>query len=392
MEEEFIRLGCQMNELLGDTLSRHGQVDRCSQIRLVYLHSSHSETAERSPESKELIPLILEEFGIRGQYEFINVTNDRNDLSLDVLDDYMSSHLKDIVLLVNALGSDLLYSTVMYLDARGYTNYLALNSFSTLDNAVLNHPRVIRIVPRDGSNALLFKALLDSVTTDHRLLLVDELDKWAVGLADSIQSVTSNITRYDLGDLVDGTVTLPQGTLSIIALASPAIPSLFSILPQRTVDVRLLLLGDPDNGVKPATTQELQYLAAWNTKMIVPEINVDVMDEFITRTDYTNVSNSLGALISLIQLASYLKYTIVHDSRLLLDSNGQINALYILPSIRNYYINLALDQLTMDVIASNYDVVYFTEVGLPATSVDTIGVSQIVDGDIRMYIADRQLS
>jgi len=386
MEEEIIRLGCQMNELLGDTLSRHGQVDRCSQVRLVYLYSSLSETSERSPDSLELIPLILEEFGIRGQYEFINVTNDSNDLSLDELDEYMSSHLKDIVLLVSALGSDLIYSTVQYLDSRGYTNYLMLNSFSTLDNAVLNRPRVVRVVPRDGTNALLFKALLDRVNADRRLLLVDESNRWARGLANSIQSVTNDITRYNLRDLVNGTAALPSGTLSIIALASPAIPSLFSILPQRTSDVRLLLLGDADKGVKPSTIEELQYLTAWNTKMIVPEIDFDVIDEFISRTDYTNISNSLGVLISLVQLATYIKHAIVHDSRLLLDSNGQINALHILPSIRNYYMGISLDQLSMDVIASNYNVVYFSEVGLPATSIDTVGVSQVEDDDIRMYL------
>lgn len=373
-----------MNELMGDNI----RYDKCSHIRLVYLYSSQSESSERSRESVELIPLVLDEFGIRGQYYFINVTDDNGngEIDLDDLEEFMSSHRRDIVLLVSALGSDLTYSTVQYLDSRGYTNYLMLNSFSTLDNAVLNRPRVVRVVPRDGTNALLFKALLDRVNADRRLLLVDESNRWARGLANSIQSVTNDITRYNLRDLVNGTAALPSGTLSIIALAEPATPLLMQLLSRRTADVRQVLLGDGDNSIRPDSINELQALNAWNTRMIVPKVNTDIIDEFIERTGYTKISNSLGPLVSVLQLAAYLKYALVHDSRLLLDSNNQINALHLLPAIRNYYMGIELDQLTMDVLAATFDVVSFSSIGLPATNTETVGVSQVEDDDIRMYL------
>ena len=120
--------------------------------------------------------------------------------------------------------------------------------------------------------------------------------------------------------------------------------------------------------------------------MIVPKVNTDIIDEFIERTGYTKISNSLGPLVSVLQLAAYLKYALVHDSRLLLDSNNQINALHLLPAIRNYYMGIELDQLTMDVLAATFDVVSFSSIGLPATNTETVGVSQVEDDDIRMYL------
>lgn len=146
--------------------------------------------------------------------------------------------------MVTALGSGPTQRFVQYLQSRGYTNYLVLNSFSTLDSSTLNQSRVLRVLPRDGSNALLFKALLDRVSTDHRLLLVDPDNIWATSLAAIIQTVVSDIQTYSLDDVVDGTAALPEGTLSIVALAEPALPRLMQILSSRSSDVQLLILGE----------------------------------------------------------------------------------------------------------------------------------------------------
>lgn len=140
--------------------------------------------------------------------------------------------------MVTALGSGPTQRFVQYLQSRGYTNYLVLNSFSTLDSSTLNQSRVLRVLPRDGSNALLFKALLDRVSADHRLLLVDPDNIWI------IQTVVPGIQTYSLDDVVDGTAALPEGTFSIVALAEPALPRLMQILPSRSSDVQLLILGE----------------------------------------------------------------------------------------------------------------------------------------------------
>lgn len=146
--------------------------------------------------------------------------------------------------MVTALGSGPTQRFVQYLQSRGYTNYLVLNSFSTLDSSTLNQSRVLRVLPRDGSNALLFKALLDRVSTDHRLLLVDPDNIWATSLAAIIQTVVPDIQTYSLDDVVDSTAALPEGTLSIVALAEPTLPRLMQILPSRSSDVQLLILGE----------------------------------------------------------------------------------------------------------------------------------------------------
>lgn len=201
-------------------------------------------SAERSTDSIVLIPEILEEYSIKGEYTFINVTDADNEDDYSMLEQYMSRHTDSIVLMVTALGSGPTQRFVQYLQSRGYTNYLVLNSFSTLDSSTLNQSRVLRVLPRDGSNALLFKALLDRVSTDHRLLLVDPDNIWATSLAAIIQTVVPDIQTYSLDDVVDSTAALPEGTLSIVALAEPTLPRLMQILPSRSSDVQLLILGE----------------------------------------------------------------------------------------------------------------------------------------------------
>lgn len=356
-------------------------------INLVYLHGSTYASAERSTDSIVLIPEILEEYAIKGEYTFINVTNEENEDDYTALEEYMQGHTDEIVLIVTALGSGPTTRFVQYLDSREYTNYLVLNSFSTLDNDTLNQARVLRVLPRDGSNALLYKALLDRVTTDHKVLLLDPGNIWATSLAEDLQRVIPDIETYNVDDVVDGTVTLPDGTLSIVGLAEPILPTLMDILPSRSSDVRLLILGDADAGTRPTSVEELQYLTDWNTRMIVPRTNSNTIDLFRSRTGLPNISNLIGPLISILQLAAYLKYAVEHDYRLFdPDNSGHIDALHLLPVIRNYYIGLELDEYTLDVVASIFDIVYFTEVGLPATAIDDVGVSILDEGRVRMYI------
>lgn len=355
-------------------------------IRLVYLHGTAYASAERSVDSIVLIPEILDEYSIRGEYTFINVTDSENVDDYTALEEYMSRYTDSIILIVTALGSGPTQRVVQYLDSRGYTNYLMLNSFSTLDSEVLNQSRVMRVLPRDGSNVLLFKAMMDRVSTDWRLLLVDEDNIWATGLADEIEIVIPNILRYSLDDIVDGSVQLPQGSMSIIALAEPALPRLMEVLPSRSNDVRLLLLGDADAGTRPSSARELQYLTAWTTRMIVPRTNSNTIDIFRSRTGLTNISNLFGPLVSVLQLAAYLKYSTVHDYRVLMNSEGQLEALYLLPIIRNYYMGIELDEDTLDSITGIFDIVYFTAVDLPATAIDDVGISILDDGRVRMYI------
>lgn len=361
-------------------------------IELVYMYSTLSETAERSPESIQLIPLILEEYGIKGRYHFINVTDSNNIPDQTRLENFMRQHTDDVVLLVSSLGSDLTYATSEYLQNRGYTNYLILNCASTVSNSVLDQPRVIRIIPRDGSNALLYKAVFNSVQAVNRVLLVDETNSWARELANDIQAVIPNIVRYNINSIINGTVQLPQGSMSIITLADPAMGRLLQILPQRTPDVRLVLLGESDSTISPSTAMELQYLTAWNTKVIIPRTNTTAtIGSFVERTGYTNISNTLGSVVSVLQLAAYIKYALVHDSRTIHNSDGQINALHLLPAIRNYYLGIGLDEESMDALSGIYTVVHFTEVGLPPTAIDLVGVSLLeTDDTVRMYIGQEE--
>lgn len=387
MEQDIRRSVCNISEHYGGLRDD----DSCTYIKLVYLYSTQSAAPERSVESLQLIPDILAEYGISGQYTYINVTDKQNRLNLNTLFEYMDDHEDDVVLLVNALGSELLYDVAAFLRQEEYTNYLILNSASTLDDVVLDDPRVVRIVPRDGVNALFFKELIVRVPADNRVLIVDENDKWAEQLASYIQEVTPNMIRYDIADLLDGTTSLPLGTMAIVTLADPSIPAMMKILPSRSNDVKLLLLGESDAGISPASIEELQLFRQWNTKIIVPRINTSTtVSTFVKRTGWTSISNTLGGVVSILQLAAYLKYALSTDRRALKDRSDEVNALYLLPTIRNYYMGIGLDEESMDALTGIYTALYFSRVNSPATAVDTVGVSLLdSDGTIKMYVGNQ---
>lgn len=387
MEQDIRRSVCNIAEHYGGLRDD----DSCTYIKLVYLYSTQSAAPERSAESLQLIPDILAEYGISGQYTYINVTDRQNRLNLNTLFEYMDDHEDDVVLLVNALGSELLYDVAAFLRQEEYTNYLILNSASTLDDVVLDDPRVVRIVPRDGVNALFFKELIVRVPADNRVLIVDENDKWAEQLASYIQEVTPNMIRYDIADLLDGTTSLPLGTMAIVTLADPSIPAMMKILPSRSNDVKVLLLGESDAGISPASIEELQLFRQWNTKIIVPRINTSTtVSTFVKRTGWTSISNTLGGVVSILQLAAYLKYALSTDRRALKDRSDEVNALYLLPTIRNYYMGIGLDEESMDALTGIYTALYFSRVNSPATAVDTVGVSLLdSDGTIKMYVGNQ---
>lgn len=387
MEQDIRRSVCNIAEHYGGLRDD----DSCTYIKLVYLYSTQSAAPERSAESLQLIPDILAEYGISGQYTYINVTDRQNRLNLNILFEYMDDHEDDVVLLVNALGSELLYDVAAFLRQEEYTNYLILNSASTLDDVVLDDPRVVRIVPRDGVNALFFKELIVRVPADNRVLIVDENDKWAEQLASYIQEVTPNMIRYDIADLLDGTTSLPLGTMAIVTLADPSIPAMMKILPSRSNDVKVLLLGESDAGISPASIEELQLFRQWNTKIIVPRINTSTtVSTFVKRTGWTSISNTLGGVVSILQLAAYLKYALSTDRRALKDRSDEVNALYLLPTIRNYYMGIGLDEESMDALTGIYTALYFSRVNSPATAVDTVGVSLLdSDGTIKMYVGNQ---
>lgn len=387
MEQDIRRSVCNIAEHYGGLRDD----DSCTYIKLVYLYSTQSAAPERSAESLQLIPDILAEYGISGQYTYINVTDRQNRLNLNTLFEYMDDHEDDVVLLVNALGSELLYDVAAFLRQEEYTNYLILNSASTLDDVVLDDPRVARIVPRDGVNALFFKELIVRVPADNRVLIVDENDKWAEQLASYIQEVTPNMIRYDIADLLDGTTSLPLGTMAIVTLADPSIPAMMKILPSRSNDVKVLLLGESDAGISPASIEELQLFRQWNTKIIVPRINTSTtVSTFVKRTGWTSISNTLGGVVSILQLAAYLKYALSTDRRALKDRSDEVNALYLLPTIRNYYMGIGLDEESMDALTGIYTALYFSRVNSPATAVDTVGVSLLdSDGTIKMYVGNQ---
>lgn len=387
MEQDIRRSVCNIAEHYGGLRDD----DSCTYIKLVYLYSTQSAAPERSAESLQLIPDILAEYGISGQYTYINVTDRQNRLNLNTLFEYMDDHEDDVVLLVNALGSELLYDVAAFLRQEEYTNYLILNSASTLNDVVLDDPRVVRIVPRDGVNALFFKELIVRVPADNRVLIVDENDKWAEQLASYIQEVTPNMIRYDIADLLDGTTSLPLGTMAIVTLADPSIPAMMKILPSRSNDVKVLLLGESDAGISPASIEELQLFRQWNTKIIVPRINTSTtVSTFVKRTGWTSISNTLGGVVSILQLAAYLKYALSTDRRALKDRSDEVNALYLLPTIRNYYMGIGLDEESMDALTGIYTALYFSRVNSPATAVDTVGVSLLdSDGTIKMYVGNQ---
>lgn len=387
MEQDIRRSVCNIAEHYGGLRDD----DSCTYIKLVYLYSTQSAAPERSVESLQLIPDILAEYGISGQYTYINVTDRQNRLNLNTLFEYMDDHEDDVVLLVNALGSELLYDVAAFLRQEEYTNYLILNSASTLNDVVLDDPRVVRIVPRDGVNALFFKELIVRVPADNRVLIVDENDKWAEQLASYIQEVTPNMIRYDIADLLDGTTSLPLGTMAIVTLADPSIPAMMKILPSRSNDVKVLLLGESDAGISPASIEELQLFRQWNTKIIVPRINTSTtVSTFVKRTGWTSISNTLGGVVSILQLAAYLKYALSTDRRALKDRSDEVNALYLLPTIRNYYMGIGLDEESMDALTGIYTALYFSRVNSPATAVDTVGVSLLdSDGTIKMYVGNQ---
>jgi len=59
-------------------------------INLVYQHGTLYSSAERSTDSIVLIPEILEEYSIKGEYTFINVTDADNEDDYSMLEQYMS--------------------------------------------------------------------------------------------------------------------------------------------------------------------------------------------------------------------------------------------------------------------------------------------------------------
>lgn len=343
-------------------------------VLLVYVYETGQSSVDSNEFSPNIINAIIELFNLKIEFIYVDIEG-----GYDELYEVISSNIDDkrIVILSN-FNSTELKDMVLYIENNFNTqNVFVISTFSSVDDPVLNQNYILRLYPRDGINAQLFKLVLETVDVDNIVFLIDENDVWAHNLANDIESLFSPNTIIRLP--LEHGVELPEGTMAILALAIDVLPPVFEILPDRTEDIRMVLFGDGSIGSLPENKIQLSLLQRWNTNIIMPKEGKTDQELITDIQNILNVEETLHSGINSLtigtQIAAYLEKCVEPES---------FEDQYIIIGYR-------FEKETMDNITDTFYVMGYNEVNSTANVINMIGVSVLDENNQIKFFVTREL-
>lgn len=343
-------------------------------VLLVYVYETGQSSVDSNEFSPNIINAIIELFNLKIEFIYVDIEG-----GYDELYEVISSNIDDkrIVILSN-FNSTELKDMVLYIENNFNTqNVFVISTFSSADDPVLNQNYILRLYPRDGINAQLFKLVLETVDVDNIVFLIDENDVWAHNLANDIESLFSPNTIIRLP--LEHGVELPEGTMAILALAIDVLPPVFEILPDRTEDIRMVLFGDGSIGSLPENKIQLSLLQRWNTNIIMPKEGKTDQELITDIQNILNVEETLHSGINSLtigtQIAAYLEKCVEPES---------FEDQYIIIGYR-------FEKETMDNITDTFYVMGYNEVNSTANVINMIGVSVLDENNQIKFFVTREL-
>lgn len=343
-------------------------------VLLVYVYETGQSSVDSNEFSPNIINAIIELFNLKIEFIYVDIEG-----GYDELYEVISSNIDDkrIVILSN-FNSTELKDMVLYIENNFNTqNVFVISTFSSADDPVLNQNYILRLYPRDGINAQLFKLVLETVDVDNIVFLIDENDVWAHNLANDIESLFSPNTIIRLP--LEHGVELPEGTMAILALAIDVLPPVFEILPDRTEDIRMVLFGDGSIGSLPENKIQLSLLQRWNTNIIMPKEGKTDQELITDIQNILNIEETLHSGINSLtigtQIAAYLEKCVEPES---------FEDQYIIIGYR-------FEKETMDNITDTFYVMGYNEVNSTANVINMIGVSVLDENNQIKFFVTREL-
>lgn len=343
-------------------------------VLLVYVYETGQSSVDSNEFSPNIINAIIELFNLKIEFIYVDIEG-----GYDELYEVISSNIDDkrIVILSN-FNSTELKDMVLYIENNFNTqNVFVISTFSSVDDPVLNQNYILRLYPRDGINAQLFKLVLETVDVDNIVFLIDENDVWAHNLANDIESLFSPNTIIRLP--LEHGVELPEGTMAILALAIDVLPPVFEILPDRTEDIRMVLFGDGSIGSLPENKIQLSLLQRWNTNIIMPKEGKTDQELITDIQNILNIEETLHSGINSLtigtQIAAYLEKCVEPES---------FEDQYIIIGYR-------FEKETMDNITDTFYVMGYNEVNSTANVINMIGVSVLDENNQIKFFVTREL-
>lgn len=295
---------------INDVLKDRMQLPTDEETVVIYVYDISKSASSRNAQALEINSAIIELFDINlGEKIDIDIS-----LGYDSLIETISEHIdeKNIIILTYLASQDVTNMMIHIDKYENWNDIFYIVPTSTADNSFLNSNNVMRLYQKDNEQtAATFVSRAEEVVADHTILIVDEEDLWASGLANLIESVsTTTIERFPFR----ADISLPSGSLNVILLSLNAYPLAFDIL--KDADIRSLTLGDGSYTSVPSTQTELDHLINWNTYVMVYDQGraLPKMVNDIKRiiTDKTIDLSPVTITTSAIQAASYLK-NVVRD-------------------------------------------------------------------------------
>lgn len=350
--------------------------NKYKKVILGYLYSAISTISDNlNKNSKILIPAICKYFKIADKFQFVDI-DDLNELVFFLRNNGYNGANGNIFILVDALDSNNLMKVANFLSKQyEYKNIFQINASSTINIPILNQNNIMRLSIIDGVNANIFKIKLEENNPNNIVFLIDENDLWAVYLANDIERILDyNVTRYNIRD---NNITLPSGTMSILALANIEVQDLMNILQNRVNDINIITIGDITAGLRANNEEELNFLIQTNTTLIIPKYstyNDYFFELFTSLTGLNNISLITDITISAVQISVYLKNCIKRSKK----------------SYKDQYFIMGnqLDIKTLDRLVGNFSISKFTQVNEPARNITNVVISIYDNDEIKLYYSN----
>ena len=279
-------------------------------FQIIYTYDSTSADLYANETSLAFVDGVAKIFSLDNNIKKVDVAK-----GYDELDYYIkNASQNERVLISNNFPSQNLTDLVLHLDSiTTKDKYFIVNSFSTIDDPLLNQTHICRLYPIDNEyTAMIYKEIIEGEkASDNYVILTDDTE-WSLRLAETIVDNTPS-KNFIVTELLPDTV-LPEGSLNVICLTvdTTRYELLLEHLIPRKNEVDNLLFGDGGDTLTARTEEELVLLRKWNATVLTPAnslSNIYFLEDMVKLIGYVPTMPITSFVVNL-QACSYFKNSV----------------------------------------------------------------------------------